>query len=61
MARKRQRERAQLDSPAEPAAAKNHLALKVALEVALLPDLEREDFKAVYDFFAHIPDRVAVL
>lgn len=25
------------------------------------PDLEREDFKAVYDFFAHIPDKVAVL
>ena len=25
------------------------------------PDLEREDFKAVYDFFAHIPDKIAVL
>ena len=25
------------------------------------PDLEKEDFKAVYDFFAHMPDRVAVL
>jgi uncharacterized protein (DUF433 family) len=25
------------------------------------PDLEKEDFKAVYDFFAHIPDKVAVL
>jgi uncharacterized protein (DUF433 family) len=25
------------------------------------PDLEREDFQAVYDFFAHIPDKVAVL
>jgi uncharacterized protein (DUF433 family) len=25
------------------------------------PDLEKEDFKAVYDFFAHIPDKIAVL
>jgi len=25
------------------------------------PDLEKEDFQAVYDFFAHIPDKVAVL
>jgi uncharacterized protein (DUF433 family) len=25
------------------------------------PDLEKEDFQAVYDFFARIPDRVAVL
>lgn len=25
------------------------------------PDLEKEDFQAVYDFFAHIPDKAAVL
>jgi uncharacterized protein (DUF433 family) len=25
------------------------------------PDLEKEDFKAVYDFFAHIQDKYAVL
>ncbi len=25
------------------------------------PDLEKEDFKASYDFFAHIPDKYAVL
>ncbi len=25
------------------------------------PDLENEDFKAVYDFFARLPDKVAVL
>jgi uncharacterized protein (DUF433 family) len=25
------------------------------------PDLEREDFKAVYEFFASIPERIAVL
>ena len=25
------------------------------------PDLEKEDFKAVYDFFAHFPDKVVVL
>jgi uncharacterized protein (DUF433 family) len=25
------------------------------------PDLENEDFRAVYDFFAHMPDKVAVL
>ena len=25
------------------------------------PDLEKEDFKAVYDFFAHIPEKIAGL
>ena len=25
------------------------------------PDLEKEDFQAVYDFFAHIPDKLAIL
>ena len=35
VARKRQRERAPVDSPVELAAAKNHLALKVALDDAL--------------------------
>jgi uncharacterized protein (DUF433 family) len=29
--------------------------------LAEFPDLEKEDFQAVYDFFAHIPDRVSVL
>jgi len=26
-----------------------------------LPYLEKEDFQAVYEFFASIPDRIAVL
>jgi uncharacterized protein (DUF433 family) len=25
------------------------------------PDLEKDDFKAAYDFFAHIPDKIAFL
>lgn len=25
------------------------------------PDLEKEDFNAVYDFFAHIPEKYAAL
>jgi len=25
------------------------------------PDLEKEDFPAVYDFFAHLPDKVAIV
>jgi len=29
--------------------------------LAEFPDLEKEDFPAVYDYFAHIPDRVSVL
>jgi uncharacterized protein (DUF433 family) len=29
--------------------------------LAEFPDLEKKDFQAVYDFFAHIPDRVSVL
>jgi uncharacterized protein (DUF433 family) len=29
--------------------------------LAEFPDVEKEDFQAVYDFFAHIPDRVSVL
>jgi uncharacterized protein (DUF433 family) len=29
--------------------------------LAEFPDLEKEDFQAVYDYFAHMPDRVSVL
>jgi uncharacterized protein (DUF433 family) len=41
----------------------SYLASGMTEEEILLefPDLQKEDFHAAYDFFAHMPDNVAVL